>query len=263
MSLSIGMKKNPDILEELKEISPHLVALQNINVFTVPDGYFDALPNSVRGKIAMDRLSEMRTDTGEMLGVPDGYFKNLSASIMEKIKGQEQEQSQSDYMPLIPEQMKAINVYQVPENYFQGLPQAILDKIKDQSGARVVPLFRRPVMRYAVAAVVAVLLLVAVFFTTGDFNQQNSFAVVNKKTVPDPSALQYNSEKAFEKGLASLTDDQIIAYLENHGSILDNEQLIKNTDMSAMPDPMDYLVNDDVLEEYLQTISNNRSVKHN
>ena len=35
------MENRNDILNELKELSPTLAAIEKVNVFTVPDGYFE------------------------------------------------------------------------------------------------------------------------------------------------------------------------------------------------------------------------------
>ena len=43
------MKLSSDILDELKELSPFLAGMKKTNVFSVPDGYFDSLCETILG----------------------------------------------------------------------------------------------------------------------------------------------------------------------------------------------------------------------
>jgi len=52
-----------------------------------------------------------------------------------------------------------------------------------------------------------------------------------------------------------LSDDEIARYLEKTSNILDDEDLIKNTDTRGLPTPDDYLLDDDALSNYLQKIN--------
>lgn len=252
------MENNSNILSEIKEISPLLATLKDKNVFRVPYGYFEALPDRL-----MDKISTKGFDLGQKvevpaLEVPKGYFDGLSSEILKKIRSekiQTEEDELADF-PMLKELKSKENVLTVPAGYFHNLPHSILKDINKPVVTKVIPLYRRPVFRYAVAAVVMAFLVVSVFFTNNLFNQQDSFAVVNKNTVSDKAALKYDSEKSFENGIASLSDDQIIAYLENHGGTIDEDQLILNTNQLKMPDPIDYLVDDEALDNYIKGIAN-------
>lgn len=251
------MEKNTDILNEIQSISPVLASLRDTNVFEVPDGYFNQLSENVKERVISAGLSELGMSQTVPQQVPEGYFDNLSASILQKIKA-EKIAEQPDSLPAgLPASMREINVFVVPQGYFESLPEQIMSKIRP--AAVVIPLYKRPFFRHAVAAMIAVVLFVGAFFaiTNQSPGEQNGFSVVSKATVPDRSALKYNSQKSFEAGIASLTDEQIITYLQAHGTILDNDMLIENVDASGLPDLQDYLLYDDALDEYLEKISMN------
>lgn len=257
------MKIDPTILTEIEEISPLLASLRGVNVFIVPDGYFDTLTEDIRERVVTSKMAEYGQSDFTLGKAPEGYFENLSSDILRKIKEADDSHDEELY-PLLA-RCRGKNVFITPEGYFETFSSGILDRVKQNSGGKVVPIFRGVVFRYAVAAVVAIGLFAAAFFTFTQKNSgnSNSFAVVNKYTVPYKDALQYNSEKAFDKGIASLTDDQIIAYLTNHGDILDNDQLMKNANDAGLPSATDYLTNDNALEQYLKTISNGGSHQNN
>lgn len=257
------MKADPTILTEINEISPLLASIQGVNVFRVPDGYFASLAEDIQETVITLDLNDLKRQSTSLQEVPEGYFENLSSDILKKIKESEtlSEDESISYPSLA--QCRGKNVYTLPDGYFEVLPGKIMHSIHRDAGAKVVPLFRRQVFRVAVAAAITIGLILAVFFKYQPQSDHQSFAVVNKHTVPFKDALKYNSEKAFDNGIAALTDDQIIAYLMSHGDILDNDRLIQNTNVSGMPSTTDYLANDNALDQYLKTISSGNPGQNN
>ncbi len=264
--LRLFMINDPNILKELEGISPVLARLQGKNVFSVPEGYFSELPTRMLEQARFLSITDI--EKGKTQEVPKGYFQNLSNSVLHRIKaeyaneeifGEERELKLYPALGSIGKQ----NIFAVPSGYFENLSGVILEKIRKEKAERVVSIssFKR-LWQYAAAAII-----VFGLFTTSYFiflrpgNVKNSFAVVNKNTVPDPEALKYNTTKAFNDGLASLSDDEIVGYLENHGSILDNDMLIKNIDTDELPDVTDYLISDEALTNYLNKINNKESLK--
>ena len=247
------MKNDQNILIELSEISPFLAGINKRNVFSVPEGYFDSLSEDIQESIITRGLHK-NVNHRNIQEVPKGYFDGLSAQIFQKIKDLSEEKNETafDLMRIVGND----NIFTVPNNYFEELPAQILDRIKinKASPAKVVSI-GKGWMRYAAAATVAVVVLVTSFFivNTGD---ENGFSVVNSQTVHDPAALQFNSEQKFDEGIASLSDEEIENYLQDHGTILDNQLLIKNTDVSEMPDQSEYLMDEHALNNYLQKINN-------
>lgn len=247
------MKNNQDILKELNEISPFLAGIPRRNVFSVPEKYFDSLAEDIREGILTQGLHE-NVNQHKTQKVPEGYFDGLSSQIFQKIKELPEEKNRLtfDLMRIVGND----NIFTVPNNYFEELPSQILGRIKsdEASPAKVVSI-GKGWMRYAAAAMVAAIVLVTSFFivNTGD---ENGFSVVNSQTVHDPAALQFNSEQKFNEGIASLSDEEIMDYLQDNGSILDNQLLIKNTDVSEMPDQSEYLMDEHALNNYLNKINN-------
>lgn len=76
------MKTSIHISDELKTISPLLAGIEKINVFSVPEGYFDALSNNIL--LRCDTVSEIAGFT-----VPDGYFDGLADQILARIRKEE------------------------------------------------------------------------------------------------------------------------------------------------------------------------------
>lgn len=246
------MKKDHNILKEIQEISPLLADLHGINVFHVPEGYFDSISDNVLDNIKASNIPAFEKNSPQH--VPEGYFENLSHNILQRIKGESvDEENELHAYPAIMADGKQ-QVFSVPDGYFEHLPETILARIKESQTTKVISISRK-VRRYAAAAVIAVGLFVTSYFVINQRSDVNGFAVINKNTVPDPAALKYNSAKSFEQGIASLSEDEIVDYLEEHGNILDNDLLLKNTDGSGLPDATDYLLNEDALTNYLNKIN--------
>lgn len=253
------MAKDSTILNELREISPLLAGLERVNVFTVPQDYFDKISSSILLKLDQDQISGKAMALP--LEAPAGYFENLSSNILSRIKSESLHESNEVFPALLNEK---INLpFNLPENYFESLPSQILNKVKaNNEKAKVVSFHIKRIYRYAAAAVIILGLLTTSYFLFNHSDKdKNGFAVVNKQTVQDPDALQYNSKKAFNEGIAALTDDQIAEYLKEHGNLLDIDLLINNTDANEMPEPNEYLENENALYNYLDKINNKESGK--
>jgi len=245
------MEKNQEILDELQAISPFLATISRENVFTVPENYFENLHESVFEKLLTVEFDEVKL-INKKPDMPDGYFDGLSNQIMQKVKELPSEQSTFDLRKIVGNE----NVFSVPPDYFNELPVAIMARISasKKQPAKVVSM-RTSWMRVAAAAVVAAVIFMGAFFMINSGNN-GGFSAINSKTVQDPAALKYNSEKKFDEGIASLSDEEIVNYLQQHGNILDNELLLKNTDVSEMPDQMEYLLDEEALSNYLNKINN-------
>lgn len=253
------MEKDPDIVTEIKTLSPLVASLRDTNVFSVPEGYFENISNNVMDAV---KISNINFDKNSIQEVPAGYFESLSSNIMQRIK-EENSLGKNDMQgDGVLKSIERKNVFSVPVGYFENLSTDILNRIKDEQHKKVIPLPGRNVWKYAAAAVLAIGIFVTSYFATNNQRKNNNdFAVVNTNTVPYPAALKFNSTKAFNEGIASLSDEEIISYLEMHGNILDNDLLLKNTDGSELPDAADYLINEEALANYLDKINNKESKK--
>ncbi len=123
------MNFDNDILFELKNISPLLAAAQKLNVFTVPDGYFNNLSDDFFLNYA--EPFHAINHTQQNLTVPEGYFNNLSQLILDKIKAQKNTSEVSAASTLSAKLLQAryINVFETPIGYFSSLSFQILNSI--------------------------------------------------------------------------------------------------------------------------------------
>ena len=260
------MDKSHEILNELKGISPLLAGMEKINVYKVPEKYFDGLAEKITIYAFLNQ--ENRTDFNKNPGqqVPGKYFDTLSDQILSKVKKHAAESANEELQSLSPLlfSLKDKNVFTIPSGYFENVSNSIIQKL-NRKPAKIVSISRAKWWKYAAAAVITAAIAISslqIFNSSPDMQKDNS--VVTESTgLPDyiKSSFQYKTPEQVDEGIASLSDDEIAKYLEKHGNIMDNETLIKEVDVNKLPDPTDYLTDDDALNNYLNTIdakSNNR-----
>jgi hypothetical protein len=59
------------------------------------------------------------------------------------------------------------------------------------------------------------------------------------------------------EGIASLSDEEIIKYLEKTGNDVDGEVLSSSIDDKTLPEPTDYMMDEKVLDTYLEKSDKN------
>ncbi len=132
------MRNSEEILKELTAISPLLASLEKVNVFRVPDGYFDGLELSVADYVlAHDASSVINLEKSNVQEVPGGYFEGLSDSILAKVRATYPADFQKEHeeIPPVLRGLKNINPFAVPGNYFETLSEIILAKAKSNKNA--------------------------------------------------------------------------------------------------------------------------------
>ncbi len=237
------MEKNTEILNELRSISPLLAEIPKVNIHSVPPGYFETLEEKVSIYSILNQEETTNTLMIEEAGIPAGYFENLPGLILSKVQVIE-EKDEEDYSILF--SLKDINVFKVPKSFFENLSTTILRNIKQNEKAKIISITSKTWWKYAAAALIAGIMLVSVlyFFNVGENNTSPYLA----------AAKQFQTPTQISAGIASLKDDEIIAYLETHGNITDNEIILKNIDTDALPTVVDYLIDDNTLNNYLNKI---------
>ena len=235
------MKFSAEILEELNKVSPLLAGLEKKNVFSVPEGYFDMLTISI--------LKNINTEAQiETLTVPEGYFENLSTNILNKIKSLNESPAQ-ELRALSPMlySIQNENVFEVPAGYFRNLENDILDKIITRPQTKVVELKKRDsIWRYAAAAVVTGVIGLSSLMM---FNKSQQSVIRQENDASVSSSIKTTQQ--FKNEIATLSDDEIIKYLETTGTDVDNETLATSVDESELPATKDYLLDENTLETYL------------
>lgn len=239
------MEKNNDILHELKEISPILADISRLNIQTVPDGYFDNLEIKICINSLLHQNVAKEYFIKEKPGVPEKYFEHLSDSILTRIKYDNNPEQQKSF-PLL-DSLRDINVFKVPDNYFDNLSKQIVGKITGKENARVVSIAANKWWKYAAAAMIAGLILMSVFYI---FNSED-----NQVSQYLASSQKYQTSAQIAAGITSLKDDDIVKYLETHGNSTDNEMLLNQIDTDALPAELDYLIDDNTLNNYLDKIN--------
>jgi hypothetical protein len=181
--------------------------------------------------------------------VPEGYFDSLSEAILLKIKKVESENNEEELERSFPVlySLKNKNVFNVPQKYFEGISHQIINKIKNHQPAKIVSMNAKW-WRYAAAAIITGVIAIG---SLQLFNNQK-----NNNPIPSyvESSFQYKTPTQIDEGIASLSDDEIIKYLEKYGSIMDNDLLIKDLDVKELTATEDYLIDENTLNNYLEKI---------
>ena len=240
----LQMKISKEISDELTTISSVLAGIEKTNVFSVPQGYFDALSVNILKNLPASAVNDR-------LSVPAGYFENLSSSILQKIKALNEtaEQELRSLSPML-YSLQNENVFTVPSGYFANLQNDILNKVSVKPQARVIQLKKRDsVWKYAAAAIVTGLIGLSSLMMFDA--SKNSDTSNNNETSAMQTASQFKNEQQINAEIATLPKDEIIKYLEKSGNDVDNEALVKSVNENALPATNDYLVNDKALDTYL------------
>ena len=242
------MEFSTEILDELKSISPLLAGIEKRNVFTAPEDYFDTLTIDIFKKINFNSIESGLT-------VPEGYFEGLSTSILHKIKNLPEHASTElrDLSPML-YSIQNENVFTVPPNYFKNLPDEILNGIQPQPQTKVVVMKKRQsIFRYAAAAVITAIIGVSSLLV---FNKSQQVQVNQPETSSfyKQAVSQFKNEQQINQGISTLSDDEIIKYLDKNSSDADNDAITTNIEEKGMPDPKDYLQDEKTLDTYLDNI---------
>jgi hypothetical protein len=72
-------------------------------------------------------------------------------------------------------------------------------------------------------------------------------------------ASKFKNEQQVKAAIASLSDDEIIKYLEKTGTDVDNETLASGVDAKQLPEPADYLLDEKTLDTYLDQTKNSQN----
>lgn len=248
------MERNTDILNELKSISPFVAAIGTKNIFSVPQGYFDSLSDTVLVCIKEEYniLPTVNSDT-----VPQGYFDGLAASILDKIKNQQR--SAADEIKELSPVLHSVqhkNVFEIPVNYFTDLPEIIGNKTPTKHAGKLVTMSGR-IVKYAVAAMFTGAIALGVYKF---LDKPVNVVQVPQQTLAalDPIIEQGKNmnDKQFDETLNNLSEDAIAKYLEKNGNEKDVAILASSIDETTLPNEDDYLLDEKTLEKYLSSTNN-------
>lgn len=247
------MKRNQDILNELREISPVLAEISPVNVFTVPEGYFNQLTADIllNTEPVFENGNLFSVDKTTAFSVPEGYFDGLAGSIMNRIKTEEVSGAREEISLLSPTLagLSREMPYEIPRSYFDNLSERILNQRPE---AKVVSMntARRSIMprwmKMAAAACIAGLLFFGVYkiLPGGGNGKPAGTELANLPSKEDVKNFD------LEKELSKLSADDISNYLCETGSLACNETK-KDDDLNKEV----YELSDEDLNEYLEGIN--------
>ncbi|KQM67195.1 hypothetical protein ASE74_06950 [Pedobacter sp. Leaf216] len=156
--------------------APTLAAMGKRNPFSVPDGYFENCDEAISSAVYFDQLKQKTSNNN--FEVPQNYFEDLTERIQTRIA-----------IEALP---KAENAFTVPENYFDTLQTRISNRIavaEPKKEAKVIPLWRRSLVKYASAACFLLMASFGIYFyqnsTTATVMQAQSAEAVNEQLLYD------------------------------------------------------------------------------
>lgn len=194
------MKRNSTIENELKDLKSSLAGLPSDTGFAVPDGYFEGLEKQILDRIHQEAFSD--TNAREEIQ----QLSPVMAEIVHK------------------------NTYQVEPGYFEKNLNH-LTKITQDAPAPVIRIsFRKQAMKLALAACFVGLTGFFIFISL--YRSQHQNQVVAK-------GLQIQTEEAFNRYMADLNEEEIIAYLDLHHLTEDQDAIGRMIDPNELPDEAD------------------------
>jgi hypothetical protein len=284
------MEKDNEILNELQGLSPLIAAISKVNVFSVPDGYFDSISNTVLITLNEDSSSGNISNLSIPTDIPAGYFDNLSDAILNKIKKQEagelpaifssikkdqlfqvpdnyfetlagsilnkiRNTSEEETLPGVLHNLKTVQPFIVPTNYFSELPGNILNRIKQGQGAKVIAMPRRfSILKYAAAAVITGAVALGVYRYSNQTPINNIDPVASVKLDPSIEKGKTMDDKKFNETLSNLSADDILNYLQRNGNETDIAVLSSNMEETNLPNEEDYLLDEKTLDNFLKNL---------
>ncbi|MBC7866825.1 MAG: hypothetical protein H7X88_04755 [Gloeobacteraceae cyanobacterium ES-bin-316] len=251
-----------DVATETNSISSLIAGIGNKNIYTVPEGYFaNFCPNILAetSQQSRDVFVETQVISAEVAGignqnvytVPAGYFSQVADNVLALLN---QDMGVLDETRELSELVASIgnkNIYNVPQGYFENLPEGVMQKTAPT--AKVVNMRSRfSAFKYAVAAAVTGFIAFSTFFM---LNKDSG--VANTQTAVMTEASQIIKANSFDKEMNSISDDAIVAFLENKGQNVEAALVASLVDDKNLPDADEYLLNENALDDILNTLELN------
>ena len=169
-------------------------------VFELPESYFVQSSISINKKITLENSLDNPNLKKMVFQAPEGYLVSMEDGIKAKIQ---------------PEKETKEELFVIPENYFETLSDKIQDKIGEKDNVIKFDFASSSVVRYSIAASVALVLAASALF----------FVVRNQE---QPVALETKPNFQIDKVLlANLDKNEVKLYLEKQESELEMQDLIE------------------------------------
>ena len=246
-----------------EDIRPDFLKTTNSAGF-VPTGYFDGLAgnilNRIKAETAQSSADEIRSLSPSIAAIgnkniftaPQDYFETLSAEVLVYANTPE---GVAEEMSALSASIAAIgnkNVFEVPEGYFENLN---IDGVATASApAKVVEMKKRSGMvRYLSAAVVAG--IIGLTIINIPVNKPTTVATISEPVMAE--AQKIIRDKSFDAELNTVSEKDIEAYLKESGRDVNAALVASATDENNLPEAVDYILNDNTLDEFLNKINVN------
>ena len=187
--------------------APTLAAMQRVNPFVVPSGYFESLTDQLNSRILIESA---RFESAEKFNIPADYFQKLPSRIEERI-------AIETIQSMVPS-----TGLTVPEAYFTNLSERIQSKLAEQRPEIKKNIFKSWIS-YSAAACITLVLGTAVYLnSTGytvsrDLSEIPDQEIINylqiHSTVNDN---QYIIENLSEDGLQQVSSDVSLNEIEQY-----------------------------------------------
>ena len=272
------MHSNLTIQNELNELNSILAGIPNTNIYTVPDGYFEAMLQDILhtvhqpspfmnsntdiptgyfeglADVIMNKIKDASaTEAAESplllslkslptYEVPPGYFEGFSAETMDRINTPAAESEGSTWLHAL----KNNNTYSVPQRYFNGLATDIISKLPVP--AKVIVMRKRSsFFNYAAAAVITGLLGLSLVSVLNNKNTDT--------TQVQTAMVESNIDEGIDKALSTVSDADIVAYLKESGEDVNAALVASVSETNNLPEQVDYLTDDKTLDNLLQNLN--------
>lgn len=198
------MNRDKHILLELAEIAPTLAAAEKTMPYSVPDGYFDRMADSIVSKVLLQDAAE----SGPLptMQVPEGYFEQLPQVILSRIKAQEGKIELQQIAPVLASLEKR-NPYSVPAGYFEQL-NPMTSRQTEAASAKPAGIFTSKIWLRVAAAVLLLLSAFTVWKMSGQTKSGDAPAEITLK--PADSVMLHQS-------LAAIDDTSLSSYFTDMG----------------------------------------------
>jgi len=291
------MEDSNTIQTELQGLSALLAGLDKENLYALPQGYFEDLPEILLRQVkVLHHLNNDLDSSGSFANVPPGYFEQLAGNILDKIKAQsgdniiiETPEISANLIALrnkttytLPsgyfegftisiansieelhynavEETSSIsvllggverkNLYSVPRGYFDNLAQQIHAKVSPAAKVVTVSALQR-FFKYAAAAIFISAISIGVI----KYSNQEKGGNTAKLESSIQNGIKMDDKK-FDETLNTLSQDDILQYLEKNSTDDDIAVLTSDMEEGNLPAQDDYLTDDKTLDKFIETIN--------
>jgi hypothetical protein len=242
------METNNDLLNELKLLSPLIAAMDKVNVFTVPTGYFDSLSYTVLACI--NKAQNPITNHSVIINstIPEGYFDQLASTILDKIKNEQTAKEETASLSPLLSSLQHHQVFEAPNGYFEQLTIDIKKSIENTSYDDELK---------KLSPVLQSVQTVNVFEVPTGYFENLSNSILKKAKAPSARIINFQVRNSFLKYAAAAIITGVIAigalrYLQPTQSLNTN-----NTSLAILDESIEKgkTMNDQQFEETLQKLT--------